>query len=70
MKKLVLGAEIGGLGESQLEVAAALIYDRALDATERAQVESYLQQKYSTQTCSPDARRAVRSRRKAGCGSA
>ena len=46
LKKLVLGAEIKGLGESQLEVAAALVYDRALDATERAQVESYLQQKY------------------------
>ena len=46
VKKLVLGAEIAGLGESQLEVAAALIYDRALDAAERAQVETYLQQKY------------------------
>jgi hypothetical protein len=46
LQKLVLGAEIKGLGESQLEVAAALIYDRALDATERAQVETYLEAKY------------------------
>ena len=46
LKKLVIGAEIAGIGEAQLEVAAALVYNRALDATERAQVETYLQQKY------------------------
>ena len=46
LKKLVLGAEIAGLGESQLNVAAALIYDRALSTAERSQVEDYLQNKY------------------------
>jgi hypothetical protein len=46
LKKLVLGAEIAGLGESNLNVAAALIYDRALGVAERSQVEDYLQNKY------------------------
>jgi hypothetical protein len=46
LKKLVIGAEIAGLGESSLSVSAALIYDRALDAAERSQVEDYLQNKY------------------------
>jgi hypothetical protein len=46
LKKLVIGAEIKGLGESNLNVAAALIYDRALSLTEMNQVEDYLQSKY------------------------
>ena len=36
LKKLVLGAEIKGLGESQMAIGAVLIYNRALNATERA----------------------------------
>uniref|UniRef100_UPI0039B722AD calcium-binding protein n=1 Tax=Paludibacillus litoralis TaxID=3133267 RepID=UPI0039B722AD len=48
LKQLVIGAEIAGLGESELEVGAALIYDRALTEPERMQVESYLQTKYIT----------------------
>lgn len=48
-KRLVIGAEIGGLGESQLEVAAVLMYDRALSAAEMAEVEGYLQGKYITE---------------------
>jgi VCBS repeat-containing protein len=46
LRKLTIGGEIGGAGEARLEVAAALVYDRALDATERSQVENYLQSKY------------------------
>ena len=48
LKKLVLGAEIEGLGESQMEIGAVLIYNRALNAAERAAVEAYLQTKYLT----------------------
>ncbi len=44
--RLVIGDELGGLGHVTMDVAALLIYDRALDAGERAQVESYLQTKY------------------------
>ena len=44
--KLVLGREIAQLGYSTMDVAAALIYNRALNSTERAGVESYLRQKY------------------------
>ncbi|MGX0978888.1 hypothetical protein ACSSVY_004633, partial [Roseovarius sp. MBR-51] len=50
LKRLVLGEEIGGLGESQLEIAAVLIYDRALDELEREQVENYLQITYVDDT--------------------
>ena len=46
LQRLVLGEEIGGKGETQIEIAAVLIYDRALDEPEREQVESYLQQTY------------------------
>jgi hypothetical protein len=44
--KIALGQEISHLGSSTMDVAAALIYNRALNATERASVESYLRQKY------------------------
>jgi|GEM_PF-2225366 len=46
LQRLVLGEEIRGLGESQLEIAAVLIYDRALNESERVQVEDFLQKKY------------------------
>ena len=44
--RIVIGAEIAGLGESELEVGAALIYDRALTEPERMQVEEHLQTMY------------------------
>ncbi|MEM8946763.1 MAG: Ig-like domain-containing protein [Planctomycetota bacterium] len=44
--RLVLGEELGGLGQSQMEFAAVLIYDRALTEIERLQVEDYLFTKY------------------------
>ena len=44
--KLVIGAEIGNAGFAGMDVAALLIYDRALSASERADVEAYLQRKY------------------------
>ncbi|MEB8388430.1 Ig-like domain-containing protein [Rhodobacteraceae bacterium KMM 6894] len=46
LERLVLGEEIRGKGESELEIGALLIYDRALDEAERQQVETYLQQTY------------------------
>ena len=48
IKKLILGAEIGGKGEAQMGIAAVLIYDRALNEIERGQVETFLQEKYIT----------------------
>ncbi len=48
LKKLVLGAEINGAGESELEIGAVLIYDRTLNEAERQQVEDFLQNKYIT----------------------
>ncbi|MEM6374586.1 MAG: cadherin-like domain-containing protein, partial [Pseudomonadota bacterium] len=46
LQKLVIGAEIGGAGEAQMQVASVLIYDRALSESERGDVETYLQQLY------------------------
>ncbi|EDX87629.1 PKD domain protein [Synechococcus sp. PCC 7335] len=43
---LVIGGELDGTPFVDMEVAALLIYDRALSETERQQVESYLQGKY------------------------
>ena len=43
---LVIGGEIDGTPFVDMEVAALLIYDRALSETERQQVEAYLQGKY------------------------
>ena len=45
-ERIVIGAEIAGLGESELEVGAALIYNRALTEPERMQVEEHLQTMY------------------------
>ncbi|MCA9259898.1 MAG: PQQ-dependent sugar dehydrogenase, partial [Planctomycetales bacterium] len=44
--KFILGGEITGFGYSQMEVAAVLIYNRALTAAEHQQVEQYLYYKY------------------------
>ena len=46
LKKLVLGAEIGGLGEAQLKLGAVLIYNRAVSDSERLQIEDFLRTKY------------------------
>jgi PKD repeat protein len=44
--RLVIGQEIGGLGYGDLDVAAVLIYDRALSELERHQTQAYLHDKY------------------------
>ena len=44
--KIVLGAEIDGVPFLDIELAAVLIYDRALSAEERADVEKYFSIKY------------------------
>ena len=46
LSKLVVGQEISGLGYVEMDVAAVLVYDSALNATERAEVEAYLREKY------------------------
>ena len=44
--RLVVGAELGEPPFTDMRVAALFVYDRALDATENAQVIAYLDQKY------------------------
>lgn len=44
--KLVLGEEIKGLGHVGVEIAAVLVYQRALGVAERQSVEQYLRGKY------------------------
>jgi hypothetical protein len=46
LKKLAIGQDLGAKGHVKLEVAAVLIYDRALTANERATLESYLSSAY------------------------
>ncbi|MEP4078286.1 PQQ-dependent sugar dehydrogenase [Haloferula sp.] len=46
LNKLVLGEEIGGLGNANMQIASVLIYERKLAESERQSVENYLQQKY------------------------
>ena len=46
LNKLVIGQEIDGSGYAAMDVAAILVYDRALNAAERAQVETYLRDKF------------------------
>ena len=43
---LKLAEEIGGLGFADMDVAAVLIYDRALSEMERHEVQAYLHSKY------------------------
>ncbi len=44
--RLVIGEELGGLGQTQIEYAAILVYNRALSELEHMQVEEYLRSKY------------------------
>ena len=46
LSKVAIGAEIADLGFVTMDVAAVLVYNRALDATDRAAVDAYLQNKY------------------------
>jgi len=48
LSNLVLGAEIDSDPFIDMQVAAAIVYDRALTAAEQAQVQEYLQTKYFT----------------------
>src|SRR5690606_17801672 len=45
-RKLVIGEEIGGRGRVGMDLAAVLVYERALNAAERQQVLGYLYNKY------------------------
>lgn len=49
--QIVIGETIGGGGFAEMDVAAVLVYDRALAEAERLYVESYLQEKYFGQSC-------------------
>ncbi len=44
--RIYLGAELGGLGYANMDVAAVLVYDRVLSDNERSEVEQYLTNKY------------------------
>jgi hypothetical protein len=44
--KFVIGEEIAGNGYNDMEIAAVIVYDRALSDSERQQVEQYLADKY------------------------
>jgi len=44
--RLVLGAEIAGLGHVDAALAAVVLYDRALSDRERSEVEAFLSTKY------------------------
>ena len=46
LAKLVIGEEIANLGFTDMEVAAVLIYDRALSELERDAVDAYLSDRY------------------------
>jgi hypothetical protein len=46
LSKLVIGQEIAQLGFETMDVAAVLLYDRALSPTERGEVDAYLQAVY------------------------
>lgn len=46
LSKIVIGEEPARKGFIALDVAAVLVYDRALQEQERLQVEQYLQRKY------------------------
>jgi hypothetical protein len=46
LSKVVLGAEIDGTPFMEMDVAGVFIYDRALDAAEKQQLESYIDVKY------------------------
>ncbi|MEM6593464.1 MAG: Ig-like domain-containing protein, partial [Pseudomonadota bacterium] len=50
LKKLVLGGELKGKGEGEMKIASVLIYNRALNETERQDVEAYLQDKWISGT--------------------
>ena len=51
MERMTLGGELDGDPLIGMDAAAILVYDRALDAAERQQVEWYLQQKYFGVPC-------------------
>ena len=46
LDRFAIGEEIDGSPDLAMDVAAVLVYDRALSAVERAGVEAYLQEKY------------------------
>ena len=53
LTKLVIAAEIKDRGYVTADVAAVLLYDRALSDSERASVETYLSDKYLTANTAP-----------------
>lgn len=55
LNRFVIGEEIKNLGSIGMDVAAVLLYDRALSPAERTQVEGYLQNKYFSGTVSNQA---------------
>ncbi|MDQ8203588.1 PQQ-dependent sugar dehydrogenase [Pelagicoccus sp. SDUM812003] len=52
IEEIVIGEEIAGFGFADMDVAALLVYDRALSEVERQEVELYLSNKYMTASTS------------------
>ena len=52
--RIMLGAEIDGNPPVAMDVAALVVYDRALSEAERLTMETYLQEKYLAQTPTDD----------------
>ncbi len=48
LERLVLGEEIAGLGFVEMDLAAVLLFDRAVEETERQELDAYLYDKYVT----------------------
>jgi N-acetylneuraminic acid mutarotase len=53
LSKLVIGAEIGNVGYVGMDVAAVLLYNRALSPAERADVQAYLQGRFMAADTTP-----------------
>jgi len=53
LTRMVLGADLGNQGYVGMDVAAVLLYNRALSGSERAQVDAYLRSKYVVDTTPP-----------------
>ena len=54
LSRLIVGREIANLGYVGMDVAAVFIYNRALNASERASVEAYLRDKFLSTSAPPD----------------
>ncbi|MEE9320233.1 MAG: Ig-like domain-containing protein, partial [Granulosicoccus sp.] len=67
--RIVVGAEIGGSPQLEMQVGAVLVYDRVLTGTERQLVENYLEIKFDIDNSNNEAPVAVADRIRIPSGS-